>query len=168
MQFFGAIQLQPEVDTKAVTQRRCQLTGARGRADEREMRQIQPDRVGRRTFADDDINGVVLHGRVKDLLDRAVETMDLIDEQNVVFLQIRQQRCKISRFLNRWAGGDAHIYAHLVCNDGSHRRLAQTRRAIEQHVVERLAAQTRSVNADLEILLRLFLTGIIAQQARTQ
>lgn len=86
MQFFGAIQLQPEVDTKAVTQRRCQLTSARGRADEREMRQIQPDRVGRRTFADDDINGVVLHGRVKDLLDRAVETMNLIDEQNVVFL----------------------------------------------------------------------------------
>ena len=35
-------------------------------------------------------------------------------------------------------------------------------------MVERLTAQTRSVDADLEILLRLFLTGIIAQQARTQ
>jgi len=35
-------------------------------------------------------------------------------------------------------------------------------------VVERLTAQTRSIDADLEILLRLFLTGIIAQQARTQ
>ena len=65
------------------------------------MRQIQPDRVGRRTFSDDDINGVVLHGRIKDLLDRAVETMDLIDEQDIVFLQIRQQCCKVSRFFNR-------------------------------------------------------------------
>ncbi len=44
------------------------------------MRQIQPDRVGRRALADDDINRIVLHGRVKDLLDRTVESMDLIYE----------------------------------------------------------------------------------------
>lgn len=94
--------------------------------------------------------------------------MDLIDKQNVVFLQIRQQCCKVSRFLDRRAGCDAHIHTHLICDDSRHRRLAQTRRAVEQHVVERLAAQTRSVDADLKIFFCLFLTGIVAQQARTQ
>ena len=46
LQLSRAVELQPQVDAKTVAQRRGQLPGARGRADEREARQIQPDRIG--------------------------------------------------------------------------------------------------------------------------
>ena len=85
-----------------------------------------------------------------------------------MFLQVGQQRRQIAGLFDRRARGDAHVYAHLVCDDGGHRRLAKPRRAIEQHVVERLAAQARRVDADLQVLFRFFLTGIILQQPRAQ
>ena len=36
-------------------------------------------------LADDDIERVVLHGRIKDLLYRTVETVDLVNKQNIIF-----------------------------------------------------------------------------------
>ena len=132
------------------------------------MRQIQPDRIGRRALANDDVDCIVLHGRVKDLLHRAVEPMDLVHKQDVIFLEIGQQSRQIAGLFDGWAGGDTHIHAHLICDDGSHRRLAKTRRSVEQHVIERLTAQTRRVDTDLQILFRFFLTGIILQQPRAQ
>ncbi len=132
------------------------------------MRQIQTDRIGRRALADDDIDRVVLHGGVKDLLDRTIEPVDLVHEQNVIFLQVGQQCRQITGLFDRRSGGDAHVHTHLVCDDGSHRRLAKTRRAVEQHVVERLTAQTCRINADLQIFFCFFLTGIILQQPWAQ
>ena len=41
------------------------------------------------------------------------------------------------------SGGDADRRVHLAGDDVGQRRLAQTRRAVEQHVVERLAALPR-------------------------
>ena len=94
--------------------------------------------------------------------------MDLIHKQDVIFLQVGQQRRQIAGLFDGRAGGNAHIHAHLVCDDGGHRRLAQTRRAVEQHVVERLTAQACCVNADLQVFLRFFLSGVILQQPRAQ
>ncbi len=43
----------------------------------------QPDGARARTLADDDVDLEVLHGRVEDLLDGAVEPVYLVDEQHV-------------------------------------------------------------------------------------
>ncbi len=83
-------------------------------------------------------------------------------------MQVGQQRRQIAGLFDRRSGGNAHVHAHLVCDDGGHRRLAQARRAVEQHVVERLTAQTRRVNADLQIFFRFFLSGVILQQPWAQ
>ena len=44
------------------------------------------------------------------------------------------------------------------------RGLAQARRTVEQHVVERLAAQLRRLDEDLEILQHLVLTGELVER----
>ena len=58
------IQLQAQEDTEAVPQGGGELSRPRGRPDEGKVGQIQADGVGRGAFADDDVDGKVLHGRV--------------------------------------------------------------------------------------------------------
>ena len=48
------------------------------------------------------------------------------------------------------------------------RRLAEPRRAVEQHVVERLAALLRGGDRDLEVLAHAILADVLVERARAQ
>ena len=56
--------------------------------------------------------------------------MDLVNEQHVALLQIRQQRGQIARFFNGRARGDANLHAHLVRHNAGQRGFAKARRAV--------------------------------------
>ena len=168
LQLLRGVQLQPQLHAEAVTQRARELPGARRRADERESGQIQPDGVGRGALADDDVDGKVLHGRIQDLLHRTVEAVDLVDEQDVARGEVRQQGGQIPGLFDGRAGGHADARAHLVGDDARERRLAEARRTVEQHVVERLIAPARGLDVDGQIALGLLLAGIVGQQLRAQ
>ena len=58
------------------------------------------------------------------------------------------------------------IDAELARDDLRQRRLAEARRADEQHVIERLAARFGGLDEDAEILARRFLAGEIGQELR--
>ena len=94
--------------------------------------------------------------------------MDLVDEQDVAGVQIGQQRRQVAGLLDGGAGGDADIDPHLVGDDARQGGLAQARRAVEQHVVQGLAAAAGGFNIDGEIVLGLLLAGIVGEGARTQ
>ena len=83
--FLGRIQLETEHDAEAVAQRTGHLTCAGCCADQRKARQVDSYGASRGPLADDDIERVVLHGRIKDLLYRTVETVDLVNKQNIIF-----------------------------------------------------------------------------------
>ena len=68
--------------------------------DEREARQIEPDRARGRALADDDVERVVLHRRIEHLFHRAVEAVDLVDEEHVALVEVGEYRGKISRPLD--------------------------------------------------------------------
>ena len=44
-------------------------------------------RARRRPFADDQVELVILHRRIEDFLDRRIEAMDLVDEEDVALLR---------------------------------------------------------------------------------
>ena len=134
---------EPERHPEAVAQRRRQETRARRRADERERRQVERQRPRSRALADDDVEPEVLERRVEDLLDRAVEAMDLVDEEDVPLLEAGEDRGHVALALERGPGDRANADAELLANDRRERRLPETRRAGEQDVVERLAASLR-------------------------
>ena len=90
--------------------------------------------------------------------------MDLIDEQNVARRKVRQQRGEVACLFNGRAGRDAQIDAHLVGDDAGQRRLAESRRAVEQHVIERFAPPPRGLDVDGEVSLRLLLSGVVGQR----
>ena len=94
--------------------------------------------------------------------------MDLVDEQHVVRLQIGELRGKIARLLDHRPGGGAEAHAHLARHDLRQRRLAEAGRAVEQHVVERLAARLGGGDEDLQVLADLLLADEIVERLRTQ
>ena len=88
----GVVELEPEGHSEPVAQRRGQQTGARRRPHEREGRQIKRQRPRSRALADDDVEPEVLEGRVEDLLDRAIQPMDLVHEEDVAVLERGEDR----------------------------------------------------------------------------
>ena len=89
-------------------------------------------------LAEDDVEAEVLERRVEDLLRGAVEPVDLVDEEDVARLERGEDRRDVL-LLERRAGDRAEADAELLADDLRERRLAEARRAGEQHVVERLA-----------------------------
>ena len=132
------------------------------------MRQVEPDGVRAGALADDDVDGVVLHRGIEDLLHRAVEAVDLIDKENVVLTQVGQKRREVARLFDGGAGGDANVDAHLGGDDARERRFAEARRAVEQNVVERLIAPLCRLDEDGEVALGLLLPDVFAERFRAQ
>ena len=92
--------------------------------------------------------------------------MNLVDEQDVARLEIGELRRQIARFDDDGSGSRAEIDAELARHDLRQRRLAETGRTEEQHVIERLAARLGRRDEDPEILARRFLAGEISEELR--
>ena len=167
-QLLGVVVAEPERHPEAVAQRRRQQAGPRRRAHERELRQVERQRPRRGSLADDDVEPEVLERRVEDLLDRAVDPVDLVDEEDVLQLEAGEDRGHVALPLQRRAGDRADADAELLADDLRERRLAEPGRADEQDVVERLAARLRRRERDRELLLDALLADELVQPARPE
>ena len=130
--------------------------------------EVDLDRARRRPLADDEVELVVLHGGIEDLLHRRVEAVDLVDEEDVAVLQVGEQRGEVAGLGDDRAGGGAEADAQLARHDLGERGLAEARRPREQHVVERVAARLGRLDEHLEVGARLLLADELAQQLRPQ
>src|SRR5438132_4389371 len=160
----GLVVAEAERHPEAVAERRRQEPGTRRRADERERRQVERERARGRPLADDDVEPEVLERRVEDLLDRAVQPVDLVDEEDVARLERGEDRGDVALALERRAGDLAEADAELAPDDLRQRRLAETGRAGEEEVVEGVAARLGSVERDRELLLDALLAHKILER----
>ena len=162
------VEIEPHRNAEAVAQRIGEQARARGRADQRELREIDLHRARRRPLADDQVELEVLHRRIEDLLDRRIEPVDLVDEQHVALFQIGEQRREVAGLGDHRAGGGAEVHAELARDDLRQRGLAEPRRADEQHVVERLVARARRLDEHRQIGARLLLADELGEPLRPQ
>ena len=93
--------------------------------------------------------------------------MDLIDKQHIALVQVGKQTRQIARLVEHRARCHFKLRTHLIGDDTRQRGLTQTRRAVQQHVIERLSAHQRCANKDMEILDNLLLTREIGQLLRS-
>ena len=142
--------------------RRQQARAGRG-AHEREGIEGNAHRPGARPLVDHDVDDVVLHRGVEILLHFRRQTVDLVDEEHVAFLQGSQQAGEVAGAVQDGTGSDLHVDPHLVGDDVRQRRLAQARRAVEKRVVQRLAAHLGCLDIDAEPGHDLTLSGEIFQ-----
>src|SRR5262245_24774368 len=142
---FG-IKIESHWDAEAVTQRISEQTGAGGRTDQRKGGEIDLDRARGGSLADDEVELKVLHRRIEDLLDRRIEPMDLVDEKDIAFFEIRQQSRKIAGLGDHRSRRGTEIHAKLARHDLCERRLAEAGGTDKQHVIERLAPHARRLD----------------------
>src|SRR5690606_27942046 len=117
-------------------------------------------------LADDQIELKILHGRIEDLLDRRIETMDLVDEENVAFFEIGQQGRQIARLGYDGSGGGAKADAELLREDLRECGLAEPRRPGEQDVIECIAARPRSLDEHSQVCSCLLLADELIERLR--
>ena len=94
--------------------------------------------------------------------------MDLVDEEDVARLEVGELRREVARLGDHRPGGRAEIDAEFACDDLRQRRLAESRGADEQHVIERLAARLGRFDEHLQVFARGFLPGEVGEHLRTQ
>ena len=162
------VEVEPMDDAEPRAQRRREQAGARRRANQRELLQRHLHRPRARSLADHDVEFVVLHRRIQDFFDGRRQTMDLVDEENLVLLEIREHRGQIARLLDDRPGCRAHRHAQLVANDVGERRLAEARRSVEQDVIERFLAPARGGNRHMQVVAHAILADVLVQRSRAE
>ena len=94
--------------------------------------------------------------------------MDLVDEEDLARAEIRDDADEIARLLDRRPGGRAHGDAHLVADHVGERRLAEAGRAVQQHVIERLAPLPCGRDRHVEVLADAILPDVLVEAPRAQ
>src|SRR5262249_46779317 len=106
--------------------------------------------------------------RIEDFLDRRIEPVDLVDEQDVAILEIGEERREVARLGDDRTGRGAEIDPELAGDDLRQRGLAEAGRADEQHGVEGLLARARRLDEHAKIGARLALADELGEALRAQ
>ena len=168
LQVVGDVIIQPFADAEAGEQRRAQQSAARGRADEREARQIQPHAARVRSLVNDDVELEILHRRIEIFLNGFLETVNLVNEQHIAFLKVGEQTGEVAGFFNGRAAGGLEVGTHGFGENVGDGGFAEAGRPVEQDMVERLAALLGGGDGDLQPLLHLRLAGEIGKEGGAQ
>ena len=166
--FVVAIEEEAMRDGESVAQGRCEHAGSRGGAHERKGVEGNADGATVGALIDDNVDDVVLHRGIEAFLHDTAHPVDLVNEKDVALLEVGEQSGKVGAFLENRAGGMVDFDPHLVRDDVRERRLAQARRAIEQHVVEGLAALTGGLDGEKHLIDNEPLPCEFADSGRTQ
>ena len=94
--------------------------------------------------------------------------MDFVHKQHIPFLEIVKDGSHLPRLLNGRAAGHLHAASHLVGYDSGQGGLAQPRRAVEQHMVQRLIPVPGSLYIYFQGGFKLFLPHVILKTLRAQ
>jgi hypothetical protein len=138
------------------------------RADQGERLQAQSQRSRRWALADHHVERVVLHRRVEDLLDRPVEPVDLIDEQDVPLLQRREDRREVAGSLDRRSRGVLDVDPEFARDDRREGRLAESGWAVQEDMVGGLSPSPCRCQQDRQVGLDLALADVLVQGPRSQ
>ena len=153
---------------EAIAERAGDQAGAGGGANQRERRQAEANRAGRRALAQHEVELEVLHGRIEDLLHGPAQAVDLVDEQHVTLVQIGEDGGQVAGPYERRPRRDAQVDAHLGGDDGRERGLAGAGWAGEQQVVGRLLAAARRFQQDRQSLAQLGLAHELVEPPRAE
>ena len=167
-QIFVSIELEPQDDAKARTQRRRKQSCARGRTDKSERLHIHGVSARGRALTNDDVEFVVLQRGVEDLLECGLQAVHLVNKKHLLVANVSQDGGEVAFDLQRGTGGLLGRHSQFVGNDGGQGSLAQPRRTVKQDVIQRLASRPRRLNRDGQVFFDFGLTDELRQPLRPQ
>ena len=157
-----------QVDSETSAERCGEESASCGGSDEGEGTEVYLNASGRRTFVEHDVNAVVLHGGVEIFFHHGGKAMNLVDEKDIVGFKAGQESREITGFIKYRTGSEFEPYTEFVGNDVGKRGFAESRRSVEQGVVQWLVAHFCSLHKDAEILHDFLLSAEIMEAQRTE
>src|SRR5579883_447876 len=94
--------------------------------------------------------------------------MNLVHEENVAAFERCKNSDEIFGFLERGSAARPEVRVELARDQSRKRRLAEPRRPVKEHVLERLVAPLGRRDGDPQILDDAFLTDVLVEGTRTQ
>ena len=94
--------------------------------------------------------------------------MNLVNEENIILLQTREDTCKVTRLVKYRTRSNLETYTQLVGNDIAQRSLSKSWRTMEESVVKRLTTILCSLNKDAKVLYNLLLSTEVLKLQRAQ
>src|SRR5438270_265790 len=145
------VEVEPSDEPEPVSQRTGDQAGTCRGPDQREPGDIEPDRSGRRSLADHDVELEVLHRRIQHLFHGPAEAVDLVDEENVALVEVGEESSEVACPFESRPRRDPETNFHLVGDDAGQRRLPEARRSCKQRVVDRFATLAGRAEQDLHV-----------------
>ena len=167
-QFLRRIEVQPVHQPEPFPERGGERPGFGRGAYQGEWGQVQFHGAGGRALADDEVDLKIFHGGVQGFFHGRGQPVDFVDEQDVVGLQVCQDRGEVAGVVEDEPGGRADAAAHFFGDDVRDGGFAQAGRAVEDGVVQRLAAALRGLDAHPQGFFHAFLAGVFVQGLRAQ
>ena len=168
LQHFVVVVFEMAVYSEACAQRGGEQSAAGGRSYKGEGCQCELYALGARAFVEEDVDAVVFHRGIEILLYYGVQAVYLIDEEHIVGLEAHEDACQVAGLVEHGAGGHLEAYAELIGHDVRQRGLPQSGRAVEQGVVEGLAAQTGGLHEYAQVGYDLLLAAEVVERQRAQ
>ena len=94
--------------------------------------------------------------------------MNLVDEEHVVGLEGGEQACQVAGLVEHRTTGGLDTDTEFVGDDIGEGGFTETRRAVEEHMVEGFAAVLGGADEDLEVFHHLLLTGETVESRGSQ
>ncbi len=94
--------------------------------------------------------------------------MDLVDEEHIVVFQAGEQSGQVARLVDHRPRGDLDIHAQFIGDDVREGGLAQSRGAVQQHMVEGFLALLGRFHKHLQVFHHLELAGKLFEFRRPQ
>jgi hypothetical protein len=138
LEIFRRIEVEPLFDAEARAHGRGEHTKPRRSSDERERLDRHCDSLRLGPVRQANVDLVVLHRGIEELLDDRAQPVNFVDEQDVARPHVRERRDEIAWLLQRRARARADVHAELASDQLGERCLPQSRRPEEERVVERL------------------------------
>src|SRR5215469_1189443 len=98
-----------------------------------------------RPLANDQVDAKIFHRRIKNFFYGRLQTVDFVEKENLLLFQCREDGGEVALAFEQRSGAGFDRNVELVSDDLRERGFAQARRAIKQHVIERLTAAARGV-----------------------
>ena len=97
-----------------------------------------------------------------------MKTVDLVYEKHVVRFQRHQYAGQVARLVKDGSGCGLEAHVQFVCYDVGKGGLAQSRRAVQQGMVEAVAAHPRRLHEHAQVLHDVGLSAEIIETERPQ
>ena len=157
-----------QVDTESCTQRRRKQSAACGGTHQRKRIQVYLYASCRRTLVNHDIDTVVFHGRVEIFLHHRTQAVYLVNKQHIVRLQAGKDPRQVARLVEHRPRCNLKPHSQFVGNDVRQCSLSQSGRAVQQHMVQRFAAQACRLYKNAQVVHHLILSAEVLKGKRAQ